>query len=210
MIAIDHHPRPVGASERRKLVDAVEHAPTAEHHLADEDEVVLAGWRPRETARESVERLDRDALDDRRSRFLPARELAPGTVEFAVGRQHSDRPARGGRREQTDKELMGVRRKDDRVGPAGTKLSRDFGLRSGPDLAHDLVPLAVGEAGRVVPRFDLSVEAGVGPEVMAVGREVQPVGIGAEASREQLFETQRSVLSAHSSGKTRFSSVARR
>ena len=73
---------------------------------------------------------------------------------------------------------MGVRRKDDRVGPAGAELSRDLALRLRPDLAHDLVPLAVGKPRGVIPRFDLPVEAGVGPEMMAVRGEVQPVGIG--------------------------------
>src|SRR6185369_4827374 len=99
---------------------------------------------------------------------------------------------------------------DDRIRLSGPKLARDIGLRFGPDFAHHLVPLAVGEPRGVVPRLDLPVEAGVGPEMMAVRSEVQPSGIGAEAPREQSLEAQRSVLRAQSSGKTRLSSVARR
>ena len=94
------------------------------------------------------------------------------------------RPAstrRGG--EQPDQEVVGVGRKDDRVGLAGAELGGDIGLGLGPDLAHDLVPLAVGEPGGVVPRLDLALEAGVGPQMMAVRGEVQPLGIGAEAAR---------------------------
>ena len=160
---------------------------------------------------ECVERLDGDALDRRGAGLLPARELPPRTVEFPVAGQHSDRPASSGRRgEQADEELMRVRREDDRIGLPGPELSRDVALRLGPDLVHHLVPLAVGEPGRIVPRLDLSLEARVRPKVMAVRGEVQPVGIGDEAAREQRLETQRSVLSDHSSGNTRFSRVARR
>lgn len=46
--------------------------------------------------------------------------------------------------------------------------------------------------------------------MMAVGSDVQPIGIGAQAPREERFETQSSVLSDQSSGKARFSSVDRR
>ena len=55
---------------------------------------------------------------------------------------------------------------------------RDMALRLGPDFAHDPVPLAVGETRGVVPAFDLPVEAGVGPQMMAVRGHVQPLGIG--------------------------------
>ena len=47
--------------------------------------------------------------------------------------------------------------------------------------------------------------------MMAVRREMQPLGIGADRLRlKQRLETQRSVLSDHSSGKMRLSSVERR
>src|SRR5437764_308115 len=85
-----------------------------------------------------------------------------------------------------------------------------MGLRLGPDLVHHFVPLAVREAGGVVPRFDLPLEARVGPKVMAMRREMQPLGIRRQAAAEQRLETQRAVLSDHSSGKTRLSRVARR
>ena len=77
---------------------------------------------------------------------------------------------------------MRVRGEDDRVRLPGAELARDLGLGLGPDLAHHLVPLAVGEAGGVVPRLDLPLEAGVGPEMMAVRGEMQPVGIGRQAA----------------------------
>ena len=66
----------------------------------------------------------------------------------------------------------------------------DMTLRLGPDLAHDPVPLAVGEPRRIFPAFDLPFEAGVRPQMMAVRSHVQPVRIGAEAPREKRLETQ--------------------
>ena len=40
----------------------------------------------------AVERLDRDALDDRGTGFFPPRELPAGTVELAVTGQDTHRP----------------------------------------------------------------------------------------------------------------------
>ena len=98
---------------------------------------------------------------------------------------------------------MSVRGKNDRGWVAAAKLRRDMGLRLGPDLAHDPVPFIVGETGRIVPAFDLPLVRGVGPEVVAVRREVEPVGRGGQALREERFETQSSVLSDQCSGKAR-------
>ena len=166
---------------------------------------------PQQAVRKGVEWFGVDPVEGDPPLFRPARELASSAVEFAVGGQYPQRSGLAGcRRHQADQEVMGIRGEDDCVGLPGSKLTSDVALRLGPDLAHDLVPLAVGQARRVVPGFDLAVKAGVRPEVMAVGGEVQAGGIGAEASAEQSFEAQRAVLSDHNSGKTRFSSVARR
>src|SRR5947209_13051118 len=105
---------------------------------------------------------------------------------------------------------MRIRGKDDRVRLAGPELGGDFGLGGGPDLVHHLVPLAVGEPRGVVPRLYLPVEARVGPEMMTVGGKMQPLRIRSQAAAEQPFKAQSSVLSDHSSGNNRFSSVLRR
>src|SRR5690349_2200976 len=105
---------------------------------------------------------------------------------------------------------MRVGCEDQGIALTGPELASDMALRLGPHLVHHLIPLAVGEAGGVIPCLDLSFEAGVRPEVMAVRREVQPLGIRRQAAAEQRLETQRAVLSDHNSGNTRFSSVARR
>ncbi len=50
VIAIDHHPRPVGTGEVGKFAQRGERRPGAEHHLADEDQIVVAGTRGGEKA----------------------------------------------------------------------------------------------------------------------------------------------------------------
>ena len=171
--------------------------------------------RGEEPVGEAVERLGRDSLDLDPALLFPTRELSARAVELAIAGEDPKRAAFARRRgDKPDEEIVRVRRKDDRVRIAGAELARDMRLRLGPDLVHDLVPFAVGEARGVFPRLHMPVEAGVGPEVMAVRGEVQPLGIGAEAPAEQRFEAQaetsKLVLSDHSSGKIRLSSVERR
>ena len=86
-------------------------------------------------------------------------------MELAVAGQHPQAARIGARagRGEADDEVMGVGGKHDRRRIAAAKLGRDLGLRRGPQLAHDPVPLAVGEARGIGPAFDLAVIAGVGP-----------------------------------------------
>ena len=115
----------------------------------------------------------------------PARELAPGAVEFAVAGQHAERPRPRGQAAATAR----TRKSwvlDEKTTASGSPVPSSratWRLRFGPDLAHHPVPLAVREAGGVVPRLDLALEAGVGPEMMAVRGEMQPLGIGRQAPR---------------------------
>ena len=83
-------------------------------------------------------------------------------------------------------------------GIAGAELGGDMALRFGPHLAHHLVPLAVGEPGGVLPAFDLSFEAGVGPQMMAVRGEMQP----ARDRRRGFAENSRLKLKDRSSSTT--------
>ena len=93
MIAVDDDPRPTGLAERRKLFDAIEQAPAAEQHLADEDEVVRTGLCGFEEAfGKTIEWLDGNPLDHSFARFLRTRELAAGAVELALGGQHPHGP----------------------------------------------------------------------------------------------------------------------
>ena len=133
-------------------------------------------------------------------------------MELAVAGEDADRPgrARRHRREQAHEQLVSVGRKNDGIGAVSAELAGDMGLGLGPDLVHHLVPLAIGKAGGVVPRLDLPLKARVRPEMVTVRREMQPPSVRRQAAAEQRLEAQRAVLSDHNSGKTRFSSVARR
>ena len=105
---------------------------------------------------------------------------------------------------------MGIGSEDDGRWITAPKLFGDMGLRLGPHLAHDPVPLVVGKPGRIFPAFDLALERGVGPQMMAVRGEMKPVGRGGEALRKERLEAQSSVLSDQSSGKARLVRVEAR
>ena len=210
VIAVDHHPRPLGARQRGKLLDPVELATAPEQRLADQHHVMPAASRRGEEALGKIlERLGGDGLDLEPAVLCPARELAPRRMEFAVARQHAQPLgiAARARRRQPDQEIMRIRREHDRRRIAAPQFVGDMGLRLGPHLAHHAVPLAVGKPRGILPAFDLPGEARVGPQMMAVRGEVQPPGSGAKALREQRLEAHRLVLSDHSSGKARLVSV---
>src|ERR1043165_2632223 len=117
--------------------------------------------------------------------FFPPRKLTARAVKLAVGRQDPELSALArGSGYEADEQLMGVRSEDDRVGLGAADLGRDLGLRPRPDFAPPLVPLAIGQPRCVLPRLHVAVKARVRPEVMAVGREMQPHGIGAQAPAE--------------------------
>ena len=213
VVAVDHDPGPSGRPSAASSSTRSKIRPLPNITWLTKIKSWLARLAPR---RESARRKCRTARrgirsNDRCAGLLPSRELAPGAVELAVAGEHPDRPGLAKRqpiRRTSSSWVLGAN--TIASGMSGPELGRDLALGLGPDLVHHLVPLAVGKPGGVVPRFDLPVEARVGPEMMAVGSEMEPVRIGAEAAAEQPFEAQRSVLIAHSSGKTRFSSVARR
>ena len=203
MIAIDHHPRTQGLPEGSYLIDIGNDFPRAKQHMTDQDQV-------KATAPCQVENLARGTrFELEPAIFRPARELPAGGVKFAIAGQHPQAARIGARasRRDPDDEIVGVGGEHDRRGVVAAKLARDLGLGGGPYFAHHPVPLAIGEAGGVVPAFDLAIVTGVGPQVVAVRRHVQPAGRGAKAAREQMLEAQRSVRSDQSSGNARLVSV---
>jgi hypothetical protein len=86
MIAVDHHPWPVGPAKPGERVDLVKHSSATEQQLANENQVVPAlGRRVEESFGQAVERLGGDPVERNPSCFRPARELAARAVELAVG-----------------------------------------------------------------------------------------------------------------------------
>ena len=149
-------------------------------------------------------RLQRD-----RARLGPARRLAAKAVELAIARQHA-RLVLAHRRKNTHQQLVRVRREHDAVRRWQFQLRRDIGLRLRPDLAHHAVPFVIRQTRRVVPRFLLPLEAGVGPQVMAVRRKVQPLRRRAQRSREEPLEAHSLFLTICSSASTAPESTAAR
>ncbi len=86
-----------------------------------------------------------------------------------------------------------------------------MGLRLRPDLAHHPVPFMVGQASGVFPAFDLALERGVGPQMMAVRGEMEPVGSGSRgSSRKSGLKLKVRSSATISSGKARLVRVEAR
>ena len=58
-------------------------------------------------------------------------------------------------------------------------------LGLGHDLIEDPVPFPVGKLVGFEPGADMAVERGVGPQVMAVGREMQALGVQRQGAGEK-------------------------
>ena len=69
------------------------------------------------------------------------------------------------------------------LGSSGAELARDMACASGQTSSITLSHLRSASRAASFHACDLPVEAGVGPQMMAVRGEVQPAGIGAEAPR---------------------------
>src|SRR5690606_16210800 len=88
------------------------------------------------------------------------------------------------------------------VGRGQAQLARDVALSLGDDLAEDQVPFAISETVGLGPGADLAVEAGVGPQVVAVGGEMQAFGGEAERAREQGLVVHEGPLTRRAAGVT--------
>jgi hypothetical protein len=156
-----------------------------EEHMAEEYEVMPADRRrASQPLCEGRRRLDSDARDRGERLLFEPPDLPPEAVKLAVGRQHADRLAGRKQREQPHDEAVGVGPKGDRRGVRKVEDSRHMPLRRRHDLAEDRLPLAVGETGGIEPALLLRREGDVGPEVVAVGGEMQPLRIGGEEALE--------------------------
>ncbi|MNC29706.1 hypothetical protein D3C75_779690 [compost metagenome] len=82
-------------------------------------------------------------------------------------------------------------------------------LGFGNDLAEHQIPLAVGEAVGLGPGLDLGVETGVGPQMMAMGGEMQPLGIQTQGAREEGLVAHPATLPGSTQGPTEKRRVCR-
>jgi hypothetical protein len=152
-----------------------------------------------------------------------AQELAAHAVELAVGRDEPEpagvAPARGRfeRGQEADHQLVRVRRQ----GHLARRVLHQE-AEAGPHLVglgHGAVPFVVHRGGGVVERLDLALACHVGPRLVGVAGEQQPLGHAESAvvRRQGLGRRRRAVGGGHSallmaqrSGKAAWESVVRR
>ena len=207
VIAVDHYPGARGVGQGRQLGHGVEHLACAEEDLADQDQVMAARLgRRHEALGEGGEGMQRHPRDHGFAGLFPAFRLAAERVKLAVGGQDAHRLCLHAR-DDAQQDVVGVGRKDQTVGRGQVQLLGHVRLRLGNDLAEDQVPLAVGEAVGLGPGLHLRVETGVWPQVMAVGGEMQPLGIETQGAREEGFVAHGAKLAGGGGGVTCRSSV---
>ena len=187
VIAVDDHPRPRRIGQRGQIDDPAEDLTGAEEDLADQDQIKAATFRRRdEPVVKGLERTQRHAGDDRLAGLFPALGLTPERMEFAVGRQDADRLALEAR-DDPQQQVVGVGGEHHRVRRRQVQLAGDVRLGLGDDLAEDQVPFPVRELIGLDPGPQLAVKTGVGPQVMAVRREMQPLRVQRQGAGEQVL-----------------------
>ena len=167
-------PHPLAAL--RHAVESADDAGVAVEDGGDEHARRLVVRRETEPLGERVDRVHRHP-NDGESLLLQPVELAPDGVELPRGR-HEPRPRaqrQGG--EEADDEFVGVRAQ--RVVPVVRALgaSEEFGVPGADPIpaGERLLPLPVHEPGGVLPGPELSREAAVGPRLVRMSREEQPL-----------------------------------
>ena len=200
VIAVDHHPGPLGTGQRRQLVQRGDDSAGIEQDLAGKYQIEFS----RSGCIEQI--IWRHRLQDDLSGLDPALHLPAKAVKFAVGCQHLCRSFRDGG-QYADDEIMGIGRKAQCCGIGQIQFSGDMLLRFGPDGTHDLGPFVIGQHRRVFPGRHMAVMARVGPEMVAMRGKMQTIRIGRERFGEQKFPAHNWVRSDHSSGKARLPTV---
>ena len=200
VVAIDHHPRAFGPGEGGEAGDPVQNPSRIELDLAGKDQVELTrlgGFQ--HLVQRHHGQIDPPGLG-------PAQRLAAKRVELAIAGQHA-RAFHGQGGNDPHQKIVGVGGKGDcrRIGQS--QFAGDVALGFGDDFAEHPVPFVIGQPCRVVPRLDLSGIAGIGPQVVAVRSEMEPVRRGTQRARKQMLVAHSAVRSDHSSGKARLPKV---
>ena len=134
-------------------------------------------------------------------------ELAPQRVELTVGRDELRPLPQRERGQEPEHELVRVRSERDRgagvVEQLPDPLAQPLGLRERP------LPLEVRMLGRVLPRLELPLAPDIGPRLMRVARQKQPLG-DAKLRVVLRERVQSSLRTAQRSGKNGLCSVVRR
>ena len=155
---------------------------------------------------QGVRRLGRQP-DDLEPGLAEPRELAAQGVELAVGADQARAPAQVERGEQADEELVRAGAQDDLAAGIAEQPTQSrahlLGLGEGPP------PLLVDVAGGVLEGLHLPLERDVGPRLVGVPGQQQPLG-DAKARVVLGQRVHRRRRTAHRSGKAASKSVVRR
>ena len=200
MIAIDDNPRTFGLCERRQPLQVGDDRPRVEQHMAGKDEVeitCLCG---------GGQFVRRYSGENCFPSLYPTGHLPAKAVKLAIGGQHPHRPFWNGGKD-TDEKVVRVWREGNRRWIGQAQFARDVALRLTPNRPHDVAPFQVRHTGRIFPSRRLTIETGIGPQMVAVRCKMQPVRIGRERAGEEVFVGHNSVLNDQSSGNARLPSV---
>ncbi len=173
MVPVDHDLRRLrhGGDDRAEVGHDVA---GIEHHVAQVDQIDVLGCCLDEARREGGEGHHRHAGLGCDPGFHPPIDLAAKTVELPVGRH--DTNGRIQRSDQPHHELVRVGGEDDVRRIRQREHAGNVALCLRDDRTEDVRPLAVGEPGRVLPRLGLGIVGRIGPQVVRVRREMQPIG----------------------------------
>ena len=222
MIGVHQEVAPHLVAAFRHAVEPADDPGVAVEDGGDEYARRLVVRREAEPLGERVDRVHGHA-DDGQPLLLEPVELAPDGVELPRGRHESrPRPQRQGG-EKADHEFVRVRAQRAVPVVRALRASEEFGVPGADPIpaGKRLLPLPVHEPGGVLPGPELSREAAVGPRLVRMSGEEQPlrdpeagivrserVGLPVQILRREARH--RSVRIAHRSGNTgRFSDVRR-
>ncbi len=140
--------------------------------------------------------------NDLEPRLAQSRELPAERVELAVGGDESRPPAQVERREEADDELVRVLREGDLCVVLAEEQPEAVPDRVG--LREGAVPLLVDAERRVLERLQLALARHVGPGLVRVAGEEQPVGDaeGGVVGRQRVRRPPQVVELDHSSLRT--------
>jgi hypothetical protein len=189
MVAVDRNERSGIAHGGGKLLQRAAGGAGIEEHLAHIDEVVPAPRASRtEALREGRHGIDRHALHRHEAVFFQPRDLAREGMELPIRGEDAARPVHRQGREEPAQEFVRVRRHREGGGIGQVEDAGNAALHRRDHVGEDRPPLLVGVAGRLLPAQLLRRKRHVRPVMMAVGREMQPLGLRLQEAAEMLFQ----------------------
>ena len=209
MVRVHQELDAAGLTRPRELVQARNDPRVLEQHARDEDRGGALVELVRHPLGQRVGRAGCDS-NDVEPRFVEPGELAADRVELTVGRDQAGSPAQVERGEKAQHEGVRVLVERDRAARIAEQRSEPLADTLG--LRECALPLVVDRQSGVVPGLEHALAPDVGPGLVRVAGEEQPLG---DAERrvvagELLRRDQSSARTVQRSGKKGLFSVSRR